>query len=162
MPFEFNTKYWWSNLSTSQFFSIWNILQLLFCNWTNFKGTINTSSGLQMIVILLASGAMEPKFCTGTTFMFPELPKKFESSTITQSSTNDHFITFNDNHHFDNVRVILLDSNFMGSSGNIKVVSVQNLGCIAASIWALETKRMKIICRPDELWTVPCFTKIYE
>ena len=33
-------------------------------------------------------------------------------------------------------------------------MSVQNLGSIAASIWALEAKRMKIICRPDELWTV--------
>ena len=124
------------------------------------KETVQSSSGLQMIFILFASrahilAAMEPKFCTDTTFMFPELPKKFESSTITQSSTNDHFITFNDNHHFDNVRVILLDSNFLGSSGNIKVVPVQNLGSIAASIWALEAKRMTIIFTPDELCTVP-------
>ena len=113
-----------------------------------------------MIFILFVSrahilAAMQPKFCTDTTFMFPELPKKFESSTITQSSTNYHFITFNNNHHFDNVRVILLDSNFLGSSGNIKVVPVQNLGSIGASIRALAAKRMTIIFRPDELCMVP-------
>ena len=81
--------------------------------------------GLQMIlqiVILLGSrahilAAMEPKFYKVPTFMFLELHKKFESSRVTQSSSNDHFITFNDNHHFDNDRVILLDSNFLGTSG---------------------------------------------
>ena len=39
----------------------------------------------------------------------------------------------------------------MGSSRNIKVGPVQNLGSIAASIWAQEAKRMTIIFRPAEL-----------
>ena len=47
--------------------------------------------------------------------------------------------------------MILLDSNFLGSSGNIKVVPVQNFGSIGASIWAPEAKRMTTICRPDEV-----------
>ena len=41
---------------------------------------------------------------TRLTFMFPELPKKLESSTITQSSAHEHFNTFK-----NNVSEILLD-----------------------------------------------------
>ena len=44
---------------------------------------------------------------------------------------------------------------FLGSSGNIKVGPVQNFGFIAASIWALEAKRMTHICWPDEVLMVP-------
>ena len=124
-----------------------------------YKGTVQSSSGVKMIVILLASrayilAAMDPKFCTGTTFMFPELPIKFESNRITLTLSKWWLSLKVIKWSFVDDWVIVLDSNFLGSSGNIKVVSVQNLGSIAASIWALEAKRMKIICRPDELWTV--------
>ena len=35
-----------------------------------------------------------------------DLHKKFQLIQITRSLSNDHFITFNDNHHFDDERVI--------------------------------------------------------
>ena len=124
------------------------------------QGTVQSSSGLQMIFILFVSrahilAAMEPKFCTDTTFMFPELPIKFESNRITLTLSKWWLSLKVIKWSFVDDWVIVLDSNFLGSSGNIKVVPVQSLGSIAASIWALEAKRMTIIFTPDELCTVP-------
>ena len=68
--------------------------------------------------------------------MLLELLNKFESSTITQSLYNDHFIIFDDNYYFDNVRVILMDLNLLGSSISIRVRPVvHNFGSIAASMY---------------------------
>ena len=112
-----------------------------------------------MIFILFVSrahilAAMQPKFCTDTTFMFPELPIKFESNRITLTLSKWWLSLKVIKWSFVDDWVIVLDSNFLGSSGNIKVVPVQNLGSIAASIWAPEAKRMTIIFTPDELCTV--------
>ena len=42
-------------------------------------------------------------------FMHFGAHKNFQLPQITLSLSNDHFITFNENHHFDDDRVILLD-----------------------------------------------------
>ena len=142
----------------------------------SIKGASKVQLGLQMIsqiVILLASRAyilapMEPKFCTGPTFMFPEVSKKFESNRITLSLSKWWLSLKVMKWSFDDDWVTLLDSNFVGSSRNIKVGTVQNLGSIAASIWALEAKRMticeiirgpsRVVARSSQVLTGPDLT----
>ena len=66
---------------------------------------------------------------------------------MTESSPNDCFITFNDNHHFDNDRVILLDSNFLGTSG---------------TRYRLQRLRMAIIISRAELLMLPLMFKDFS
>ena len=60
---------------------------------------------------LLASGASPYalnglKFGESAPFMLFDTHKKFQFTQITLTLSNDHFITFNDYHHFDDDRVI--------------------------------------------------------
>ena len=59
----------------------------------------------------LASGASHNalnglKFGESAPFRLFDTHKKFQFTQITLSLPNDHFITFNDNHHFDDDAVI--------------------------------------------------------
>ena len=60
---------------------------------------------------LFASGASHGAlsrliFCESEPFMHFDTHKKFQFNKIALSSSNDHFITFNDIYHFDDDRVI--------------------------------------------------------
>ena len=85
---------------------------------------------------------MELKFCTGTSFMFLDLPWKFESNRITRSSSKWRWSLKVIKWSLDDDRVILLDSNFQERSRNIKDVPVQNFSSIAAIIWTQEPIRL--------------------
>ena len=92
--------------------------QQCFYNMENFYSNIKGAGKLgelsRIIVDLsdiLASGASPSamkrlEFSESATIMHFDAHKKFQFHQITLSSSNDHFITFNDNYHFDDDRVI--------------------------------------------------------
>ena len=69
---------------------------------------------MKALTDILASGASNRAwngliFGKSTLFMYFVAHKNVQLHQITLSSSNDHFISFNDNHHFDDDRVVRLD-----------------------------------------------------
>ena len=78
-----------------------------------------------------------------------DLHKKFQLIQITRSLSNDHFITFNDNHHFDDERVIWSDWIFLWGSKCINVALLPNISPLHPLWEALEAKRSD---RAPKIW----------